>query len=218
MSHKKRKIEAASPEEVERYAGRAPESESGPAADEGGAATAEATGVESVGAEAQEWKDRFLRAKADLANFQRRIEKEQAEAARFANAQLIKSLLPVLDDLERVIAAGEQNPDNASALLDGVKLTLENFLKAFQGANVERIEAEGRPFDPQMHDAMMEQVSADHAERTVLREVQKGYRLYDRVLRPARVIVSKPRQPAKEESAGEDTASGQADEDAAGGS
>jgi molecular chaperone GrpE len=218
MSHKKRKIEAATPEEVERYAGQAPESESKPAADEGGAAPAEAAGVEGVGAEAQEWKDRFLRAKADLANFQRRMEKEQAEAARFANAQLIKSLLPVLDDLERVIAAGEHSPDNASALLDGVKLTLENFLKAFQGANVERIEAEGRPFDPQMHDAMMEQASADHPERTVLREVQKGYRLYDRVLRPARVIVSKPQQPAEEEAAGNDAVSGQADEDAAGGS
>ena len=109
------------------------------------------------------------------------------------------------ENLERVIESGQQKPDNAAALLEGVKLTLEHLLKALREANVERIEAEGTPFDPQVHEAMMEQASAEHSERTVLKEMMKGYRLHDRVLRPAKVIVSKPAEPtgdANEKSGG----------------
>jgi len=207
MTHKKHKIEITSSEDVKKYGGDQPtdsaapaegaqQGESAPPAETEGQAAAEAAPAES--AEAQEWKDRCLRARAELANYQRRVEKERSDLVRYANAGLAKSLLPVLDNLERVIESGRQNPDSAAVLLEGVKMTLEHFLKALREANVERIEAEGVPFDPQVHEAMMEQPSAEHAERTVLQEVMKGYRLSDRVLRPAKVIVSKPTEPADE--------------------
>jgi len=214
MGHKKHKIEIATPQEVEHYADGKPEDAqasaspaeaeacpqgAGAAAGAADAQTPPAAGGPDLAAEVQEWKDKFLRAKADLANYQRRSEKERAEALRYANAGLIRSLLAVLDNLERVVASAEADPGNGAALLEGVKLTLDSFIKVLQEANVQRIEAEGMPFDPQVHEAMMEQPSADHSERTVLKEAMKGYRLHDRVLRPSRVIVSKPVAPAGDE-------------------
>ena len=137
--------------------------------------------------EVDEWKDKFLRAKADLSNYQKRAEKDRADSVRYATADLARSLLPVIDDLDRVIT----NAPEGDALLAGVKLTRDNFLKILEGFQIVSIPAEGQPFDPHLHEAVMEQPS-DHAERTVLKEVGRGYRLHDRVLRPARVIVSKP--------------------------
>ncbi|HSW44137.1 MAG TPA: nucleotide exchange factor GrpE [Phycisphaerae bacterium] len=195
MSQKKHKIEVATPEDVKHYAGQTPQADGGAEAAAVEAENLPAPAVEGTGAvatEVEQWKDKFLRARAELANYQRRAEKEQADAIRFANAQLARSLLPVVDNLERAIESAEQAPDNSAALLEGAKLTLGVFLKTLKESNVERIEAEGRPFDPQVHEAMIEQPSPEHSERTVLKEILKGYRLYDRVLRPARVIVSKP--------------------------
>ena len=213
MGHKKHKIEIATPDEVERYTDGGPEqaqsssapagagAEAAPGAADVAAQVPAAGNGPDLAAEVQEWKDKFLRAKADLANYQRRSEKERAEALRYASAGLIRSLLAVLDNLERVIASAEEDPGNGPALLEGVKLTLDSFFKVLKEANVQRIEAEGMPFDPQVHEAMLEQPSAGHPERTVLKEAQKGYRLHDRVLRPSRVIVSKPVAPAGDEPA-----------------
>jgi molecular chaperone GrpE len=229
MGHKRHKIEIATPQEVERYADGKPEetqsssapAEAGAGAGPGAASVAAQTPPADSGpdlaAEVQEWKDKFLRAKADLANYQRRSEKERAEALRYASAGLIRSLLAVLDNLERVIASAEEAPGNGAALLEGVKLTLESFFKVLREANVQRIEAEGMPFDPQVHEAMMEQPSAGHSERTVLKEALKGYRLHDRVLRPARVIVSKPVAPAGDEPAAGGGGSGDEGQAAVGG-
>ncbi|GMV97422.1 MAG: nucleotide exchange factor GrpE [Phycisphaerae bacterium] len=148
----------------------------------------------------QDWKDIALRARAELSNYQKRAEKDRAEALRYAHAALVKALLPVLDNLERVVQSGSADAppggqvepnDLHRALLDGAKLTLDTFLKVLRDFDVEVISAEGQPFDPQVHEAMMERPS-DHAERIVLQELAKGYRLHDRVLRPAKVIVSKP--------------------------
>jgi len=228
MGHKKHKIEIATPQEVERYTDGKPEDAQASALPAEAEACPQGAGVSAgaapgaaggpdLAAEVQEWKDKFLRAKADLANYQRRSEKERAEALRYANAGLIRSLLPVLDNLERVIASAEEDPGNGAALLEGVKLTLESFFKVLQEANVQRIEAEGMPFDPQVHEAMMEQPSADHSERTVLKEALKGYRLHDRVLRPSRVIVSKPVAPAGDEPAAGGGGSGDEAQAAGGG-
>ena len=199
MSRKK-KIVVPTEEEVAQYAGdpgSIKESASQPAAgdDEAspGAEAREATAatVESR-PESEEWKEKFLRAKADLANYQRRAEKERADGVRYANARLVQALLPVLDDLERVICSGSEQTGDVEGVVNGVKLTLGNFLKVLRDFDVSPIEAEGQPFDPAVHEAMMQQPSSDHSEPTVLQEVVKGYRLHDRVLRPARVIVSKP--------------------------
>ena len=138
-----------------------------------------------------EWKEIALRARAELSNYQKRAEKERAESVRYANGNLLKALLPVLDNLERVVQTGTQAEGDPQTLLDGVKLTLDMLQKVLRDHDVEPIAAEGQPFDPHVHEAMMVRPS-DHAEQTVLQEVGKGYKLHERVLRPARVIVSKP--------------------------
>jgi len=137
--------------------------------------------------EADEWKDKFLRAKADLSNYQKRAEKDRLESLKYAIADLARALLPAIDDLDRVIA----NAPEGDALLAGVKLTRDHFLKILEEFQIVSIPAEGQPFDPRLHEAVLEEPS-EHTERTVLKEVGRGYRLNDRVLRPARVVVSKP--------------------------
>lgn len=198
MSKKPKKVVIATEDEVSQYADNTsdqketPSATSGVESTESGPANGEAaSGAAEVLSEAEQWKEKCLRAKAELANYQRRAGKDHAESLRYANASLVRALLPVLDDLERVIDSGASHQRNAEAILDGVKLTLDNFLKVLRDAHVERIDAEGQPFDPQVHEAMMEQDSPEHTERTVLQEVVKGYRLYERILRPAKVIVSK---------------------------
>ncbi len=139
-----------------------------------------------------DWKDKFLRAKADLQNVQRRAAEEQRTAVRFANAELLRSLLEILDDFERTRAADSEAPE---ALRAGVQLIYEKLQKLLRDSQVEEIEAVGRPFDPQQHEALMQQPSADHPPHTVLEQVQKGYRCFERILRPARVIVSRAPDP-----------------------
>lgn len=190
MSKRKRKIVLPTDDEVDQFGGESA------GADEAGADSASGSGEEGAKqeprSEAEEWKDKFLRSKAELANYQRRAEKDRSESLRYANAQLVQALLPILDDLERVIASGAEPNSEVPAVISGVQLTLDNFLKALKSFNVATIESEGQPFDPAIHEAMMQQPSGEHSEPTVLQETAKGYRLHDRVLRPARVIVSKP--------------------------
>ncbi len=194
MSKKERKIVTPSEEEVAKYGGQPPTEEEKPSQQqtEAAAETGENRGGPSEAEIPEEdWKDKALRAKAELLNYQRRMQKDREESLRYAHAGLIRSLLPVIDDLERVVTSAEEHTQDAQSILDGVKLTLENFFKVLREFNVQPIEAEGRPFDPQVHEAMMEQPSEDHPPRTVLQEVVKGYMLHDRVIRPAKVIVSK---------------------------
>lgn len=135
-------------------------------------------------------EDGLLRAKADYQNAQRRAAMEHAEAIRYANAEVMKSLLTVLDDFERSLAAAEDS-NNLEAVVDGVRLVYGNLTKALRDHGLEVIDALYEAFDPSVHQAMMPQPTSDHPPGTVVEEIAKGYRLYDRVLRPAKVIVSK---------------------------
>ena len=141
-------------------------------------------------APADEFKDKFLRAKAELLNYQRRAEKSHEEALRYAPASLARSFLPVIDNLQRVVDAGGAAPE-AQPILDGVRLTLEQALKALAEHGIAPIEGTGQPFDPAVHEAMMQQPSTEHPPGTVLQVLTRGYRMQDRVLRPAKVIVAK---------------------------
>lgn len=161
------------------------------------AAQPEAPG--SARSELEEYKDKYLRSMAELSNYRRRAEKDREESLRYANIGLARSLLPVLDNLERVVASAEEHPDNTAAILDGVKLTIESFKKAFADHHIAPIEAQDQPFDPAVHEALMQQPSDKHDTPTILQVLQQGYRLFDRVIRPARVIVSKPAQGEKSE-------------------
>ncbi len=135
-------------------------------------------------------EESVLRAKADYQNIQRRVTIERTEAIQFANADLMKSLLAVLDDFERSIQSADAGDDPA-AVLQGIRLVYDNFRKGLTDHGLECIDAAYKPFDPHLHEAMMQQPTDDHEPGTVINEIAKGYKLRDRVIRPAKVVVSK---------------------------
>ena len=144
------------------------------------------------------WQDKFLRAKADYQNLQKRAADEQRNAIRYANADFARSLVQVLDDFERTLEAAEKAPE-ADSVVSGVKLVYEKLLKLLEDHHVKPIEALGQPFDPHLHEALMQEPCETLPPDSVLREIQRGYKLYDRVLRPARVVVSKAPEPSEEQ-------------------
>ncbi len=142
-------------------------------------------------AEAKANYDRFLRASAELENMKKRSQREMEALRKFANQSLIKDLLIVVDNLERAIASGENENGAASQLLEGVDMTLKEILKILEKFGVKPIEALENPFDPTLHEAVMQEEAADVPDNTVIKELQKGYRMHDRLLRPSMVVVSK---------------------------
>jgi len=162
-----------------------------------------ASPVERLEAKVALLEDKILRIKADYQNLQRRSAIERLEAVRYANAELVKSLLSVIDDFERSLEAAKTT-DKLDAVVDGIRLVYENFVRALNAHGVEPIKALHESFDPHVHEAMMQQPSADVSPGTVIEEVSKGYQLRDRVLRPTRVVVSSAIE-AKQESASDES-------------
>ena len=143
-------------------------------------------------------KDKALRLSAEFENFKKRKQREIDDFKKFANESVFKQLLSVVDNLERAISSAEQNKDDAG-LLEGVKLTLKDILKLFDAFNVTPIEAENQPFDPNFHQAVTQEEKDDVPDNTVTTELQKGYLLHDRLIRPAMVVVSKKTEKEPEE-------------------
>jgi len=162
----------------------------GPLQDTQSPSATEASPIAELEAKAAALEDSLLRAKADYQNLQRRAATERAEAVRYANADLVKALLTAVDDLERTLAAVTPE-ESESPLVAGVRLALENFLKALREHGVETIDALHQRFDPLIHNAIMQQPSQEHAPGVVIQQAARGFRLRDRVLRPAMVVVSK---------------------------
>ncbi len=135
-------------------------------------------------------RDRFLRLSAEFENYKRRKSREVDNFKRYANEEMIKQLLPVVDNLERAILSCRESGDACQGVLDGVELTLRDILKIFDSQGVQPVEAIGKPFNPEFHEAVMQQPSDTVAENTVIKELQKGYVMHDRLIRPAMVIVS----------------------------
>lgn len=133
--------------------------------------------------------EKSVRALAELDNVRRRSEREVTNAHRYGQEKLITSLLPVVDSLEQAL----QMPENeiTTAMQEGLQLTMKLFLDALGKCDVEQIDPQGALFDPQQHEAMSIQEIEGTAPNTVVAVFQKGYKLNDRVIRPARVIVSK---------------------------
>jgi len=153
-------------------------------------APAPAGETEALRAERDDLMARLQRVSADYLNYQKRIQREVTQAREFANESLIKALLGVLDDMERATEAARSNHAPDDPLLTGMGLLHDNFLTLLGRFGLEVIEAEGKPFDPELHSAMMREPSAEAPPGTVLRELQKGYRLKDRTLRPSTVVLS----------------------------
>jgi molecular chaperone GrpE len=150
--------------------------------------------VAELQAKVAKLEDSLLRAKADFQNLLRRSAAERLDALRYANAELMKSLVKVVDDFERSLAAAAK-PNNLPAVVEGVRLVYENLTKALSDHGLETIEALHRPFDPNVHEALLHQPCDDHPPGTVIEQIAKGYRLCDRVVRPAKVIVAKAMEP-----------------------
>ncbi len=200
MSKKKEhKIHIATDDEVRQFGGATP-SEAAASGDEAVEpvktppaepmpAVTPAEELQTLRRELEETQDKLLRARAETQNLLRRTAVEKSEAIRFANEAFVKALLPVVDDFERtLIAAGEAT--GSDAIVEGVRLVYEKLLKILKDNHVEPIEAAGKPFDPVFHSVMMQQPSAEHVPGTVLQEVQRGYCLRERVVRPAQVIIA----------------------------
>jgi molecular chaperone GrpE len=150
--------------------------------------TAEAA-LAAAEAKAQENWNSYMRAVAELDNYRKRTEREIDQARKFAIERFAQELLGVADALEAGIRIGAENP--GPVLLEGAQATLRELSKAFDKAGIKLIDPKGQPFDPNWHEAMVAQESADVPPDTVLSVIQKGYSLNGRLLRPARVIVSK---------------------------
>jgi molecular chaperone GrpE len=140
-------------------------------------------------AKAQENWNSYLRSVAELENYRKRTDREIENARKFAVERFAQELVTVGDALEAGISAGAANP--GPALLEGAEATLRQLHRAFEKAGIKIIDPAGQPFDPEWHEAMVAQESRDAAPNTVLTVIQKGYSLNGRLLRPARVIVSK---------------------------
>ena len=154
-----------------------------------------APSAEGVAAEVEKYKDAALRARADLDNYRKRVAREKEDAIRYANNSLLESLLPILDNFELGLEAAKNTPE-ATGIVQGLQMVrkqLEDFLREH---GVEIVTAEGNPFDPNLHEAVSQQESADLPEGQVLQQLRKGYKLRDRLLRPASVIVSKKPDPS----------------------
>lgn len=150
--------------------------------------------LETKTGEAEENYDRLLRVSAEFENFKKRTTREMAELKKYANQSLLRELLPIIDNLDLAIKAASEAADSTDAcLLDGVELTRKEILKVFQNFHVEPIDALGKPFDPSFHEAVMREESDEHPENTVVNELQKGYLMHDRLLRPSMVVVAMPK-------------------------
>lgn len=161
---------------------------------EGG--TAEATDLEKLHADLQRFQDLALRSQADFDNYRKRMVREKEEAMRYANASLIERLLPVLDSFELGLQAARKGGDASSIVLgfEMVEKQLQDFLS---DQKVEPIQAVGQEFDPNLHEAVSQQHDDQVEEGRVVHQLRKGFKLRDRLLRPATVIVSKgPENPA----------------------
>jgi molecular chaperone GrpE len=151
--------------------------------------------------EVKEHYERYLRQVAELDNFKKRIHREKEDAIRYANENLIKDILPVIDNLERAIAHA-QGGGNGKPLVEGVEMVLRGLLDVFGKHGVVQVPAVGEVFDPGKHEAMAQVESSQYEPNTVVDEHHRGYLLRDRLLRPALVTVAKAPQ-VKEEKNGE---------------
>jgi molecular chaperone GrpE len=140
-------------------------------------------------AQAAEYLEGWQRARAEFANARKRMERDRSEARRNATIDVVSGLLPILDDFERALdtVPGEIATNN---WFEGVALVHRKLRSILESVDIERIEAVGQPFDPNVHEAVLQEESDEHESGTVIKELQTGYRLNDRVIRPAMVVVA----------------------------
>ncbi|MBM7554713.1 nucleotide exchange factor GrpE [Thalassobacillus pellis] len=145
--------------------------------------------LEKLKQEKDELQNRLLRLQADYDNFRRRSLKERESDRKYKSQELVTELVPVLDNFERALKV-EVSGDSAKGFVDGMKMVYQQFKTALEKEGVEEIPAEGEEFDPHLHQAVMQVSDQSYESNVVIEEMQKGYRLKDRVIRPAMVKVN----------------------------
>jgi molecular chaperone GrpE len=141
--------------------------------------------------------DRLLRVTADLDNYKKRAAREKQEAIKYANESLMEKLIPVLDNFDMALAAAQNGATDASdSFRAGVDMIQQQLKRTLAENGLEEVDATGKPFDPTLHHAVEQAVTTEVAEGQVVRQLRKGYKLRDRLLRPASVVVSTAPQAA----------------------
>ncbi len=135
-------------------------------------------------------QEQYLRTLADMENLRKRTQRDKEELAKYANESILREILPVIDNLERAVEHVEQ-AGNEEGLFEGVQMTLTQFSQLLDKFGVESVDAVGQPFDPAYHQAMGQLESAEQPVNTVVQQMQKGYQLNKRLLRPAFVMLAK---------------------------
>ncbi|WP_281285217.1 nucleotide exchange factor GrpE [Alkalicoccus halolimnae] len=152
-------------------------------------ASVEETEIDQLKQQVQDLEDRLLRLQAEYDNFRRRTKKEKESAAKYKSQSLAESLLPALDNFERALMINPET-EEAKSLLQGMKMVHNQLSEALQSEEIEIMETVGQPFDPHMHEAVMQVESDEYDSNIIVEELQKGYLLKDKVIRPAMVKVS----------------------------
>lgn len=148
--------------------------------------------LQTQAAKAKEHWDALVRTTADFDNFKKRATRERQEAVKFANESLLQKLIPILDTFDMALtAAANAKEGTAQSLQTGVSMILSQFRNTLNEAGLEEVDASGKPFDPNFHEAVSQQESAEVPEGHVVQQLRKGYKLKERLLRPASVIVAK---------------------------
>lgn len=147
--------------------------------------------VEALKAEAEKYKNEYLYLMADFENYKKQAIKERSQLIKFGSERLVVSLLEVLDNLERALQT-EVTPDNLDSFVDGVKMTRSELSKVLKNFGVEEVPSEGVAFDPNVHEALSSQQTEEVPEGHIVSAYKKAYKLHDRVVRPAQVIVATP--------------------------
>ena len=147
--------------------------------------------------EYEETHDKLLRVSAEFENYRKRTAREMDDFRKYAVQSLLKEMLSAVDHIELAIQAAASNSAPDKKLTEGLSLTLKELLRIFEKFNVVPIAAVGTPFNPEFHEAMLREESGEFPENTVLREMQKGYMIGSRLLRPALVVVAAPRDAAR---------------------
>jgi molecular chaperone GrpE len=148
--------------------------------------------LEVAKAEAAKYKDQLLRTAADFENYRKRSRRDVEDAQKKGTEELLKNLLPVFDNLERAVVHAEQAAD-AKAISEGVRMVLKQFVDTLGRVGIARVAGVGEPFDPMVHEAVQQVETEDAAPGTVIAEVQPGYKMGERLLRAAMVVVAKPK-------------------------
>ena len=155
--------------------------------------------LESVEQELKDSHDRFLRVSAEFENYKKRASREMNDFRKFANESFVKAMLPVVDNLDRAVESSSDDDHSIRSVVEGVNMTLKEILKIFEQFGVKPFESLGKIFDPALHQAVMQKETDNHPEKTILNELEKGYMIHDRLLRPAMVVVSKTTESENQE-------------------